>query len=295
MQNSLTAETPIITSIAPWFGCKRAIADQIVEEFGPHRAYWGLCCGSLAIELAKTPSSSETVIDMHGHLTNLAYVLQSGELAAELYGRLSRTLTSREIFFKAREELMADADYRAPDVDKAYAFFITSWLGRNGIAGCDKSTNFCVRYGATGGSPSTRFQSAISSIPAWHTRLRGLTIIHDSIFNHIDRIDDADKTVIYCDPPYVVKGAKYKHDFTIDDHRKLAEALRRFKRARVLVSYYDHELVMELYRGWTVKRIDAVSALANHSPSHEKIAKKAPEVLLINGPMINTGTPTTLF
>jgi len=88
-------DKPAIKAVAPWFGGKRTLGETIAAEFGPHRAYWGLCCGSLAVEFAKEPSTMETCIDMHGDLTNLAFVLQAEDSAIELYARLSRTLLSR--------------------------------------------------------------------------------------------------------------------------------------------------------------------------------------------------------
>ncbi len=51
---------------------------------------------------------------------------------------------------------------------------------------------------------------------------------------------------IYCDPPYLVKGAKYVHDFTDSQHEDLAKLLRRFKHTRVVVSYYEHPALDEL-------------------------------------------------
>ena len=87
-----------ITAIAPWFGSKRSLGPTIAEELGPHKAYFDLCCGSMAVLFAKRPSSHETCVDMHGHLTNLAWVLQDEELADALYRRLQRTLCDESVF-----------------------------------------------------------------------------------------------------------------------------------------------------------------------------------------------------
>ena len=78
----------LVKSIAPWFGGKRSLASDIVAELGPHSAYWELFAGSAAVVLAKEPSSHETIIDLHGQLTNLARVLQSDTCAVDLYARL---------------------------------------------------------------------------------------------------------------------------------------------------------------------------------------------------------------
>ena len=94
---------------------------------------------------------------------------------------------------------------------------------------------------------------------------------------------------IYVDPPYLVKGAKYVHDFEAQDHQRLAAMLGRFKKTRVVVSYYDHERLDGLYAGWTKRHLKANKALANQSPRKTSGAVKAPEVLLINGPSLVEG------
>jgi hypothetical protein len=57
------------------------------------------------------------------------------------------------------------------DARRAYWFFITSWLGRNGVIGTKSGNNhFCTRYTANGGIQGVRFVSAVDSIPAWRPR-----------------------------------------------------------------------------------------------------------------------------
>jgi DNA adenine methylase len=90
--------------------------------------------------------------------------------------------------------------------------------------------------------------------------------------------------VIYADPPYLKKVAKYKHDFAEPDHKRLADVLRRFKKTRVVVSYYDHPRLAELYPGWRLRHIVATKSLVNSGMRDETGATKAAEVLLINQP-----------
>lgn len=144
-----------------------------------------------------------------------------------------------------------------PDLQRAQDYFLTSWLGRNGVAGTSSyNQGFCRRFTKNGGHAATRFTSAVASIPAWRRRMRAVTILSECGIGLIKRIEDANGVVIYVDPPYFVKGADYVHDFTHDDHTRLALALRRFTRTRVVVSYYDHPRIAELYPGWTARRIE---------------------------------------
>lgn len=279
-----------IKSIAPWFGGKRTLAPEIVRELGEHRAYWGLCCGSLAVEFAKEPATMEVCVDLHGDATNLAFVLQRESLAVQLYGRAARTLLSRELFLESakviREEL-PPANDDPPDVDRAYHYFVVSWFGRNGVSGTNSyNAGFCMRYTKNGGHAATRFVSAVDSIPAWHERLRAITFVRGDIFEHVPRIEDADGVSIYCDPPYLAKGAKYLHDFTEADHSKLATMLGRFRKARVVVSYYADPRLGAMYPGWTIRRLAATKALVNQGMRAAGGPVAAPEVLLMNGPSL---------
>lgn len=280
-----------IKAIAPWFGGKRTMAPIIVEELGKHRAYWEPFCGSMAVLMGKPVCRQETVNDLHGDLINLAKVIRCSDTGLALYRRLRRTLMHEETLREATEilgqrEMYPEADVL--DVGRAWAFFITSWMGRNGSVGTEghaRTATFCIRYTANGGDSATRFRGAVESIPAWRRRMRNVTILSRDAFDVIDNIADEPGCVVYLDPPYVVKKAKYIHDFGEgfmgqDDHARLAEGARRFKKTRVVVSYYDHPRVRELYAGWTLRlcTMNKNMAVSNGKP------KDAPEVLLINGP-----------
>lgn len=292
-----------VRAIAPWFGGKRTMAPEIVTELGTHRAYWDCFCGSMAVLLAKPVSSQETAIDKHGFLTNLARVLQAEESAVALYARAARTICSTVLYHDSHEWLCRRGEIEggSADEDAAYHYFIVSWIGRNGTAGCTR-TNYqpALRYTPGGGAGAVRFVSAVESIPAWHHRLRNVIVIHGDAFDHICRIDDVDGVAIYADPPYLHAtrggggGSQYLHDFTEagdvyslfgekDDHARLAEALRRFKRARIVVSYYDHPRISQLYPGWTIRRVYRQKNL--HVQNKRGMGHcEAPEVLLLNGP-----------
>lgn len=288
----MTATPAPIKALAPWFGGKRSMAPRIVEQLGPHRSYWGLCCGSLAVEMAKSPATMETCIDLHGDLTNLCYVLQDTQKAPQLYGRLARMVLSRELFLNSAEVIRNQkppAGDDEPDLYRAFHYMVVSWFGRNGVAGTSNyNAGFCARYTHNGGHAVKRFVSAVESIPIWHQRLRHITVMRDDIFTHLPRIRDQVGTAIYCDPPYIEKGAKYVHDFDGLHHHTLARELSRFDKSRVVVSYYDHPEVDRLYAGWTKIDCSRTKAMSNQG-QRQRGAVKAPEVLLVNGPAYESG------
>ncbi len=150
------------------------------------------------------------------------------------------------------------------------------------MAGSRGGCNFSVRYTSKGGQPGTRWESAVQSIPAWRRRLAAVTILSECGLALCEKIEDLAGTVIYCDPPYLVKGEKYVHDFTSAEHVRLAAALCRFTRTRVVVSYYEHPRLAELYPGWQKVPLAVSKAMANMGRRHQSGAIPAPEVLLIN-------------
>lgn len=278
-----------IRSIVPYYGGKRSLAAEIVSEIGPHVAYWEPFCGSMAVLLAKPKCQQETVCDLYGEITNLAEVMRSTRLGPILYRRLRRVLAQEDTLLEASQlSEESGVAQMANAVARAYLFFVRSWLGRNGLVGSVNQTDsFCVRFSPGGGATSTRWQSAIHAIPHFRRRLRDVTILCRDAFAILPRIADEAGVAIYADPPYIEKDKGYVHDFTWPDHERLARELRRFKAARVVVSYYDHPRLVELYPGWTLRRIVRHKNLSNQGQCGTRGAK-CTEVLLINGPSLRT-------
>lgn len=277
------AESMKIKAIAPWFGGKRTLAPKIVKLLGEHRVYWEPFCGSMAVLMVKPACRMETVNDLHGDLINLARVVADPQAGAKLYMRLRRTLFHEELLMDARETLRSGDSLFMAELspgDRAYWYFIESWMGRNGVAGTQSTCpSFCIRYTANGGQPAKRFTGAVSSIPQWRRRLRNVAISSRNAFELIERIDDAPGTAIYVDPPYVVKSATYIHEFKLSDHERLNGLLTRFTKARVVVSYYGDPLIDELYTSWNRVEVEVTKSLAHQSRRGQNNAK-ATEILL---------------
>lgn len=297
----MTEAPPKITAIAPWFGGKRTLAPVIVQELGPHKAYWEPFCGGISIVFAKERCRQEVLNDAHGDLTNLAIVVSSPR-CVELYERASRTLYSEGLYdaclatIQAPEETFANDPQRVTDahLERAYAYLVLSWMGRNGAAGTARINYvFTLRYTNNGGDSATRWKQVAASIPDWHARLSGVVITRRDGIALTEKIEDTEGCAIYCDPPYIEEGDAYAHAFASsggmfgDDHQRLADALRAKRRARVVVSYYDHPRLPELYPGWTIRRVTMNKALAAQN-KRGVVRSTAPEVLLINGPSNTT-------
>lgn len=275
-----------IKAILPYFGGKRSMAAKIVEALGAHKIYWSPFCGSMAVLFGKAPCEMETVNDLHRDLINLAKVIQEKDLGFKLYDKLCRTLYSEELFCEAKERwISATQTNGPPDIERAYDYFVASWMGLNGVSGTARY-NYCfaMRWCRGGGQGATRWQSVVSSMPAWHERLRNVVIIRRDAFEVLENIKDDSDTAIYCDPPYFDKSDKYVHDFEDSDHKRLAEALKRFVHAQVVVSYYDCPQVRELYEGFEIISLKkSYASLRNATTGPKKKQRKEQtEVLIVN-------------
>ncbi|AMV24561.1 D12 class N6 adenine-specific DNA methyltransferase [Gemmata sp. SH-PL17] len=271
-----------ITALAPWYGSKRTLAARIIHQLGPHSVYWEPFCGSMAVLLAKDPSRQETVNDLHNDLINLARIVADPKLAPDLEWRLRRTLV-HEGLYRETVTWLKDPAADQEGVERAYRYFVRSWMGMNGVAGTSVRSNFARRFTSNGGCPAVRFAAAVDSLPWWHQRLRTVAIYQGDGIDLCTKVEDKAGTVIYLDPPYLKKSDDYQHDFTDPDHARLATAIGRFKHTRCVVSYYDHPKLAELYPGWGKIAIPVHRAMANASRS---MRGTAPEVLLVNQPPI---------
>lgn len=289
-----------IKAIVPWFGSKRTLASRIAAECchadgRPPKSFWDLACGSMAVSLAMPRCAHHHAVDLHDDLLNLARVIQDGVLGPKLYRQLRRVVNHEALFKEAKqrlhqaEGLFADKAEVDP-LQRAFDFFIVSWQGRNGVAGTER-VNYqpAVRWTSGGGHGAVRFAGAVASIPAFRRRLRDITIVQRDLFHVLEKIDDQHGTVVYIDPPYIRDGearsgaCRYEHDFVPRQHLRLRDSVRRFSKARIVVSYYDNATLREWYSGWTF--VEATMQKNLHVQNRRGNGQcEAPEVLIINGP-----------
>lgn len=278
-----------IKAILPYFGGKRKLASRIVDVLGDHRVYWEPFCGSMAVLMAKPTVEMETVNDLFDDLINLARVLADRGLAFELYDRVSRTLYCESLWRDARERWGTAGAVidNMPDIERAYDYFVVSWMGINGVSGTERCNyQFALRWCRGGGQGARRWNSVVQSIPAWHKRLANVVIVNRDGFEIIENIKDDSVTAVYIDPPYLDKSDKYLHDFSDDEHKKLAELLRCFEKAKVVISYYDDDRLADLYgpADWRKIRFGkSYASLRNATRGPKKRPRKEQvEILLVN-------------
>lgn len=280
-----------VTALAGWFGAKVGMAEKIVEWLGPHDVYVEPFCGAMFVLMVKSPCRNEIVNDMHNDIINLAFVVQHDKWGPWLYRKLRRCIYSEKLFAYARvaingyEIAGTPADIDAVLAYRAYYYFLLCWMGRKGIEGvANNSRSFSIRYSASGGNQSSRSQAAIISISAWRKRMRSVTLLCRDGFEILKRLNDDPAQSVYCDPPYLEKAKRYVHDFNKADHRRLAQYLSRFKKSRVVVSYYDHPALADLYPEADWLKVDCRrdKQILTSCDGDKDSSQQAPEVLLVN-------------
>lgn len=111
-----------------------------------------------------------------------------------------------------------------------------------------------------------------------HEVLSGV-LIREGICTSLDfaRLFEPGEALIYLDPPYYQAGPSlYQFAFDHWHHERLAELLRAESRPWLL-SYDDHPVIVDLYRGWSFLREEEIGYSINGC-SHKK------ELLITNVP-----------
>jgi hypothetical protein len=173
---------------------------------------------------------------------------------------------------------------RSPDeiddahVAWAYWLMVRDWLGINGVSGTTRTNHHpALRLTPNGGGGASRWAAVVGSIPAWVERVRAIQIVRRDVFELLPDVDDDKGVFVYLDPPYVLgsRGSvrtRYAHDVPRGAdaerawHTRLRDQAARFKSARVMLSYYEHPMLRELYTpadGWTIRPVPVSKSMAS--------------------------------
>jgi DNA adenine methylase len=97
-------------------------------------------------------------------------------------------------------------------------------------------------------SKFTSFKNKLKN-PKWKKMFESITHIENSDFEDVINKYDSEKTYVYADPPYYIVGeGNYysNHNFTREDHERLANCLKSIK-GKFSLSYYDFEQLSEWF------------------------------------------------
>jgi DNA adenine methylase len=273
-------DAPIL-AYAPWAGGKRRLAPFIVDLLGEHDTYVEPFVGGCAILPQKAPCKCEIVNDANPAVVTVLRAVRDNPYLLPMLQGLS---FDKEQFEACRKRLAGEQpEPISHDPVLAACQLVVWWMGANGYAGTTKTGWFAQRRTKTGGDPAVRWESFKRALPALSARLQGVGIRNQDFRQLLaERPHDLPGVAIYADPPYVTKRITYAHDFTPQDHADLAAILNRFRRARVVVSYYDAPELATLYPADRWERIEV--GMSKSSANARTGATKTPavELLLVN-------------
>lgn len=242
----MKAEGMIDNPLVYWFGGKFAMSDWIISFFPAHRCYVDIFGGGGSVLLKKPRSHKEIYNDLNGDAVNLMRAVRDDW--EELQRRLRLTLWSREEF----ERAVLDPPTDDP-VERARRTIVASWMSRvNG--GVDARATGYRSTSALCHRPQEKvFPKMVDHLHEYAERLRGVEIESMDAIKLAEKHMDDPSALIYADPPYMHgerrSQARYRFEYTEDDHARLLDALRG-ARCSVVVSGYDSGLYRERLAGW---------------------------------------------
>jgi DNA adenine methylase len=235
-----------------YHGGKWVIAPKIVSLFPPHHSYVEPFGGGGAVLLYKERSHTEVYNDLDDDIVNLFYIVR--DRGKELSEKLSYTPY-------ARKELELAFQKTDDPLEKARRLLIRSMMGRSPSA-----INIETGYSTfRTKQPSARkvmanvwadFPKRINNICS---RLQGVVIENKDAFELVRQFD-AEDTLFYVDPPYMLKtrdaGTDYKYELSDNEHERLANVLKLVK-GKVILSGYSSEDYEKWYAGWYRKEFES--------------------------------------
>jgi DNA adenine methylase len=247
---STELQEKITRPVLRYHGGKFLLAPWIISNLPTHRVYTEAFGGAASVLLQKPRAEAEVYNDLNGDLVNLFAVLRERESAAELLRVLELTPYAYAEY-KLSQEISVDP------IERARRLLVGSFMSvgtdsttRGGAAGFRNYS----KVASIGSIPAQQWATLPGAIPAVVARLQGV-ILENRDALHVIRQHDSAYTLHYVDPPYPhsTRGrgrGKYAFELSDEQHRELADELKRCRGMVVLSGYACDLYDVELYAGW---------------------------------------------
>ncbi|MGR3220850.1 MAG: DNA adenine methylase [Candidatus Anammoxibacter sp.] len=253
-------------------GSKGLIAKKIVALIPDHESYTESFAGSCAVLPAKKPSKIETINDKDFLVTGFYRIVKHSKKQTELVDLLTSYPYARTFHAEARARFK---DGVANPVERSALWF---YLSRSSHV-CDiRSGGFAVA--AKSRNMAFTYRNMVKAIGALGRRLENVVVECLDYKDFILRYDSS-SVCHYIDSPYLNFSGCYDIPFTNQDHADLAKILNSIQGAAI-VSYYDHPVIEELYKGWNRLEIKSVKMSHSLTKSDSSSRPKTIEVLYCN-------------
>jgi DNA adenine methylase len=237
-----------------WYGGKFGHLEWLLPLLPKAHHYCEPFSGSGAVLLNQEPSPVETYNDIDGDVVNFFRVLRDRH--EELIRSIALTPFSREEFHLAINGSVQGVS----DLERARRFYIRARQARTGLAqtatlGRWANCKNTSRAGMSGAV--SRWLGGVNALNDIAHRLLRVQIENRPAIDII-RLYDDEKTLFYCDPPYMHEtrgdSKAYGFEMTNEQHWELAETLQQSK-GMVAISGYRCDAMDTWYKEW--RRFDA--------------------------------------
>lgn len=246
-------------AILKYPGAKWRISDWIISHFPEHKVYLEPFFGSGGVFFNKQPAYIETINDINGDIVNLFRVCR--EHPKELARVIGLTPFARDEFQNCKDTVSDPIEQARRTLVRYHQSFGTSNSSKN-------SWRNVQTYG--GPRCATMWNDLPEIIVSCCERLKNAQIENTDAITLISRYND-ERTLIYCDPPYLKSLRKrniYKDEMDDFKHEELLREIIKSK-SMVVISGYDNELYNKYLNGWNT---DSISTTAQMGlPRTEKI------------------------
>lgn len=227
-------------AILKYPGGKWRISEWIISHFPEHKVYLEPYFGSGAVFFKKEPCYIETINDINGDIVNLFSVCR--DYPEELAKLINLTPFSRDEFAACYEKSGNPIEQARRTLVRYHQSFGT----------CNSSKNSWRNVQQYGGPrTATMWNNLPGIIVEVCSRLKDAQIENTDALTLINRYND-EKTLIYCDPPYlqsIRKKNMYKYEMSDMDHLELITALKNSS-SKIILSGYENDLYDFYLRDW---------------------------------------------
>lgn len=230
-----------------WFGGKYYLAPKIASFFPDHQTYVEPFGGAASVLLNKNPAQVEIYNDLDGRVVRLFRVIR--DHGVELARRLALTPYSQSEF----EECLSEPNPDADEIECARRDYVR-W--RQSLAGQGKAFSYTLHRSRKGMADvvSAYLSSIDEDLPIIAERIRTVQILNRPAVEVIEKWD-SDKTLIYCDPPYVHSTRNrrslnvYGTEMNDESHLVFAQLLSRCI-SKIILSGYDNDIYNDVLSDW---------------------------------------------
>ena len=224
------------------------MSKKLIHLISPHERYFEVFAGGLSMFFRKSKAKWNVLNDKDNNIVNLymCVLLEKKELVKNLFWLPK----SRELFLNFRGEIRDESNkIQIPDPIQAAKYL------------------YCIRY-SFNKLVHTPFSMNKDMNKDWDDELSysrralgGATIENLDFFEIVDKYNPRKGDFWYLDPPYFVateKGTYYKHGFSMEDHKRLREAVQKIHDggSHFMVSYDHRDEVAELYKDFDVRTLN---------------------------------------